>query len=327
MIVVMWLLAIQGAIGAFDTLYYHEWRARLPARRSAAPELKLHAVRAFFYALLFGSLPWLAWQGALVLLLGAVLAAEIALTMADFVVEMRVRKPLGDVFAGERVTHAVMAIIYGAMAANLFAANVPVVDDADRARLGPRRSAGQLALASRGDGVGCVRVRHARFVCRTRFAGRRLALDKPLAGECAMIARRSFHRAVFLAAGLYNILWGLFSAWNPQWLFHFADMPPQNYPEVFAALAMVIGLYGILYLEVARVPERGLLLAAVGLLGPLGLLPLLVSGRWPIATAILCVTNDLIWWIPFCVYIFDVAMVHPDKALDAGEFGETMAAR
>lgn len=27
----LWLLAIQGAIGAFDTLYYHEWRARLPA--------------------------------------------------------------------------------------------------------------------------------------------------------------------------------------------------------------------------------------------------------------------------------------------------------
>ena len=27
----LWLLAIQGAMGAFDTLYYHEWRARLPA--------------------------------------------------------------------------------------------------------------------------------------------------------------------------------------------------------------------------------------------------------------------------------------------------------
>jgi len=32
----LWLLAIQGAIGAFDTLYYHEWRARLPARGSVA---------------------------------------------------------------------------------------------------------------------------------------------------------------------------------------------------------------------------------------------------------------------------------------------------
>jgi len=30
MAVVLWLLALQGVIGAFDTAYYHEWRARLP---------------------------------------------------------------------------------------------------------------------------------------------------------------------------------------------------------------------------------------------------------------------------------------------------------
>ena len=39
------LLAIQGVIGAFDTLYYHEWRARLPARgRGAAAELARRGV-------------------------------------------------------------------------------------------------------------------------------------------------------------------------------------------------------------------------------------------------------------------------------------------
>jgi hypothetical protein len=41
--------AVLGIIGAFDTFYYHEWRARLPARgRRAAAELKLHAARDFF---------------------------------------------------------------------------------------------------------------------------------------------------------------------------------------------------------------------------------------------------------------------------------------
>jgi hypothetical protein len=40
----LWLLAIQGIIGAFDTLYYHEWRAHLPVGGpGTAPELKLHA--------------------------------------------------------------------------------------------------------------------------------------------------------------------------------------------------------------------------------------------------------------------------------------------
>src|SRR5262249_14128282 len=120
MIVVLWLLAIQGVIGAFDTLYYHEWRARLPARgRKAAPELKLHAARDFFYAVLFATLPWLAWQGAWVLALVGVLVAEIILTLTDFIVEIAVRKDLGDVYGGERVTHAIMGILYGAMIAKL----------------------------------------------------------------------------------------------------------------------------------------------------------------------------------------------------------------
>jgi hypothetical protein len=119
-IIALWLLAIQGVIGAFDTLYYHEWRARLPARGAqAASELKLHAARDFFYAVLFGTLPWLEWHGRWVVVLLAVLVAEIALTLTDFVVEIAVRKALGDVYGGERITHAVMGILYGAMIANL----------------------------------------------------------------------------------------------------------------------------------------------------------------------------------------------------------------
>jgi hypothetical protein len=49
-----------------------------------------------------------------------VLVAEIVLTMADFIVEISVRKPLGDVYGGERLTHAAMGILYGAMLANLY---------------------------------------------------------------------------------------------------------------------------------------------------------------------------------------------------------------
>jgi hypothetical protein len=124
-----------------------------------------------------------------------------------------------------------------------------------------------------------------------------------------MIARRRFHQAVFVAAGLYNIAWGILAVFDPQWLFRFAGMPLQNYPQIFACLGMVVGLYGVLYLEVARVLERGWLIAAVGLtgkvLGPIGLIRLIGSGVWPPATAILCVTNDLIWWIPFGLYLYD----------------------
>ena len=124
-----------------------------------------------------------------------------------------------------------------------------------------------------------------------------------------MLRRRRFHRAVFVLAGAYNLGWGLFAAADPQWLFRFSGMPLSNHPEIYACLGMVLGLYGILYLEVARVPETGWRLAAVGfvgkVLGPIGMAELLWTGKWPMWAGILCVPNDLIWWLPFGWYLWD----------------------
>ena len=121
--------------------------------------------------------------------------------------------------------------------------------------------------------------------------------------------RRGFHRITFLLAGVYNIGWGIFVALNPNWLFSFAGMEPINYPDVFACLGMVVGLYGIIYLEIARRPEVGFMLAAVGLigkiLGPIGLAVLIAQGAWKPATIVMCLTNDFVWWIPFALYLFD----------------------
>jgi hypothetical protein len=87
------------------------------------------------------------------------------------------------------------------------------------------------------------------------------------AADLGPIPRRRMHRAVFAAAGIYNIAWGIFVVSDPQWLFRFARMAPSNYPDLFACLGMVIGLYGVLYIEIARRPEHGWLIAAVGLSG------------------------------------------------------------
>jgi hypothetical protein len=116
----LWLLALQGLLGAFDTLYYHEWRARLTARGPAAyPELRLHAARDFLYALLFATLPALLFRGVSALGLALVLLAEIVITLQDFMIEDRVRAGFGGVLPGERATHAIMGIVYGAMLACL----------------------------------------------------------------------------------------------------------------------------------------------------------------------------------------------------------------
>ena len=109
------LLIVQGCLGAFDTLWYHEWQARLPSRRLAGRELLLHALRDFAYAIVFGSLAWVQWRGGLAWLLVAVLTAEIVITLWDFV-EEDLRRPLPP---GERVMHTVMAIVYGAFLARL----------------------------------------------------------------------------------------------------------------------------------------------------------------------------------------------------------------
>ena len=36
-----------------------------------------------------------------------------------------------------------------------------------------------------------------------------------------------------------------------------------------------------------------------------GLAWLILTGTWPAATVVLVLTNDLIWWIPFAVYLRD----------------------
>jgi hypothetical protein len=66
------------------------------------------------------------------------------------------------------------------------------------------------------------------------------------------------HRITFLLAGAYNLLWGSYEALDPQWFFRLTGLPLLNHPQIFACLGMVVGLYGLLYLEVARAPERGL---------------------------------------------------------------------
>jgi len=116
----LYLVVTMGSFGAFDTLYYHEWRARLPARgRAVGTELRLHAFRDVIYAILFSTLPTVQWRGGWMVVLLALLIAEIVITLWDFVVEDRVRKPLGGVYPGERITHALMGINYGAMLACL----------------------------------------------------------------------------------------------------------------------------------------------------------------------------------------------------------------
>jgi len=108
----LWILvAIQVAMGAFDTLYHHELTERLAWRVSQRHELTLHSIRNFFYTALFLVLGWLEVYGVLAMMVIAVLAAEIIITLMDFVEEDLSRK----LPASERINHTLLALNYGAI--------------------------------------------------------------------------------------------------------------------------------------------------------------------------------------------------------------------
>lgn len=104
------LMAAQGCLGAFDTLYHHELTEALAQHDTARRELAIHAVRALIYSGLFIGLSAWAWHGGWAVVLLVLFGVEIVLTLWDFVIEDRTRL----LPATERVTHTVLAINGGA---------------------------------------------------------------------------------------------------------------------------------------------------------------------------------------------------------------------
>ena len=118
---VLWtLVTIQLVLGCFDVLFHHEFTERLPWRRTAAHELRLHAARNMFYGVLFIVFAWSEPHGGLAAIAGVLLVGEVLITLWDFVEEDLSRK----LPATERVTHTLLAINYGAILAYLLPALV-----------------------------------------------------------------------------------------------------------------------------------------------------------------------------------------------------------
>jgi hypothetical protein len=111
----IWLLLLQASLGAFDTLYYHEYKLKLPLGDHTGLELRLHAARDFAYAIIIGTLGFVTWTGVCAWFLLALLAGEIGITLWDFIEEDKIRR----LPAGERAMHAIMGIVYGAFLAFL----------------------------------------------------------------------------------------------------------------------------------------------------------------------------------------------------------------
>ena len=71
------------------------------------------------------------------------------------------------------------------------------------------------------------------------------------------VSRAQIYRIIFTLAGVYNIAVGLWAALAPRALFEALDLGSPSHPGIWACLGMVIGLYGLVYFQVAFTdPER-----------------------------------------------------------------------
>ena len=106
-----------------------------------------------------------------------------------------------------------------------------------------------------------------------------------------------------LAAGVYNIVWGLLFGAFPHALFDWASMERPNYPELWQCIAMIVGVYGVGYAIASVDPYRHWPIVLVGFLGklfgPIGFAQAALTGRMPWKFGIVNIFNDLIWLIPF----------------------------
>jgi len=121
--------------------------------------------------------------------------------------------------------------------------------------------------------------------------------------------RAKLYRLIFGLAAIYNFAFGLWACLWPRSFFDSVEIASPNYPALWSCLGMVIGLYGVLYAYAAYRIDRAAPIISVGLagkiLGPIGWLMVINSGEWPLRTFTLIVFNDLIWWLPFGLFLLD----------------------
>jgi hypothetical protein len=116
------------------------------------------------------------------------------------------------------------------------------------------------------------------------------------------------YRVTFILAGIYNLAFGVWAGLFPLSFFRWFQLDPPRYPSIWACLGMVVGVYGLLYLQAARRIDQARPIIAIGLLGkllgPIGLISGVVrGGELPLRMIALLALNDLVWWVPFGAFL------------------------
>lgn len=116
------------------------------------------------------------------------------------------------------------------------------------------------------------------------------------------------YRTLFALAAIYNLAFAIWSGVFPRAFFQtLLAMEPPAEPVRWPVVAVVVGLFGLLYAYAAWRPERADIVVAVGLMskiaGPLGWLVAVSQQQWPVRTFPLVLLGDLLWWFPLLAYL------------------------
>jgi len=114
-------------------------------------------------------------------------------------------------------------------------------------------------------------------------------------------------RRLFLVAAIYNFAWGSFVVLFPEVPFRLAGMALPNYLSLFQGIGMMVMVFGYGYWLISRDPIRFGHYAWLGLagkvLGPIGFVYACTKGELSLAFGINNIFNDVIWWVPFILFI------------------------
>jgi hypothetical protein len=121
------------------------------------------------------------------------------------------------------------------------------------------------------------------------------------------------YRPWFYAAALYNFVWGAINILFPRLFFDLIRVPPPNYLPLWQVVGMFVWVYALGYYWAARDPLRYRHYILLGLLGkifgPLGFVWSATTGQLPLAFGLTLLTNDLIWWPAFGLFLRQAAKV------------------
>lgn len=121
------------------------------------------------------------------------------------------------------------------------------------------------------------------------------------------------YRFWFYAAAFYNLAWGAFHILFPGAFFEWVGMERPSPLPLWQVLGMFVLVYAPGYWWAARNPEKHAHFIALGLLGkvlgPIGFLWSAGTGQLPWVFGLTILTNDLIWWPSFFLFLKDVAAI------------------